>query len=103
MYVFLTVCHAQVYAHSHIIVVTMTCLYVQVLLSAAGGSNRGGYTILRSNMRTSVRFDGVFNIVSYDAIPKFQNILMSTEFKVISTLSSAIYFCLFFVSFFSRC
>ncbi|KAL8244443.1 hypothetical protein R6Q59_010701 [Mikania micrantha] len=55
---------------------------ILVVLSSYSGSNKGGYTIIRSN-KGNVRLDGQFNIVSYDAVPKLQGILMSSDFKVV--------------------
>ncbi|CAI9108217.1 OLC1v1007770C1 [Oldenlandia corymbosa var. corymbosa] len=54
-----------------------------VVLSQCGGSNRGGFNVLASNSKRSIQLDGVFNIISYDVVPKFQGVLMSSEFKVV--------------------
>lgn len=54
---------------------------LQVLLPQLSGSNRGGFSVV-STAKGTVRLDGVFNIVSYDSIPKLQGILMSSDFKV---------------------
>lgn len=35
-----------------------------------------------SNTKKSVHLDGVFNIVSYDIVPKLQDLLMASTFKV---------------------
>ncbi|KAM0008025.1 putative DNA helicase chromatin remodeling SNF2 family [Helianthus debilis subsp. tardiflorus] len=56
---------------------------ILVVLSSYSGSNKGGFTIVRSNTKGNVRLDGLFNIVSYDAVPKLQGILMSSDFKVV--------------------
>ncbi|KAI8003668.1 hypothetical protein LOK49_LG08G03453 [Camellia lanceoleosa] len=56
---------------------------ILVVLSQAGGSNRGGFTIVHSNTKGSINLDGMFNIISYDVVPKLQNILMASEFKVV--------------------
>ncbi|KAI7741873.1 hypothetical protein M8C21_032445 [Ambrosia artemisiifolia] len=56
---------------------------ILVVLSSYSGSNKGGFTIVRSNTKGNVRLDGLFNIVSYDAVPKLQGILMSADFKVV--------------------
>ena len=53
-----------------------------MVLSQWGGSNRGGFRIITSNSKGSTQLDGMFNIVSYDVVPKLQNILMESEFKV---------------------
>ncbi|KAK1407819.1 hypothetical protein QVD17_39446 [Tagetes erecta] len=56
---------------------------VLVVLSGYSGSNKGGFTIVRSNTKGNIHLDGLFNIVSYDAVPKLQGILMSSDFKVV--------------------
>ena len=53
-----------------------------MVLSQCGGSNRGGFNILASNTKRTIQLDGVFNIISYDIVPKFQDVLMASEFKV---------------------
>ncbi|XP_048497209.1 uncharacterized protein LOC104906933 isoform X2 [Beta vulgaris subsp. vulgaris] len=55
---------------------------IVVLLPQLSGSNRGGFSVV-STAKGTVRLDGVFNIVSYDSIPKLQGILMSSDFKVV--------------------
>lgn len=56
---------------------------ILVVLSSYTGSNKGGFTIIRSNTKENIRLDGLFNIVSYDAVPKLQGILMNSDFKVV--------------------
>ncbi|XP_057958937.1 uncharacterized protein LOC131151656 isoform X6 [Malania oleifera] len=56
---------------------------ILVVLSQWGGSNRGGFTIVPSNTKGTIHLDGVFNIISYDVVPKLQSILMASEFKVV--------------------
>ncbi|KAK9288210.1 hypothetical protein L1049_016659 [Liquidambar formosana] len=56
---------------------------ILVILSQCGGSNRGGFTIVPSNTKGTIHLDGLFNIISYDLVPKLQNILMTSEFKVV--------------------
>ncbi|XP_028086601.1 SWI/SNF-related matrix-associated actin-dependent regulator of chromatin subfamily A-like protein 1 isoform X3 [Camellia sinensis] len=56
---------------------------ILVVLSQGGGSNRGGFTIVHSNTKGSINLDGMFNIISYDVVPKLQNILMASEFKIV--------------------
>ncbi|KAG2726666.1 hypothetical protein I3760_01G124400 [Carya illinoinensis] len=56
---------------------------ILVLLPQCGGSNRAGYTIVSSNSKGSIQLDGLFNIISYDIVPKLQNLLMASEFKVV--------------------
>ncbi|KAI9125294.1 hypothetical protein K1719_003910 [Acacia pycnantha] len=43
---------------------------ILVVLSQSGGSNKGGFTIVSSNTKSSIHLDGVFNIISYDLVPK---------------------------------
>ncbi|GMP76064.1 hypothetical protein CsSME_00032901 [Camellia sinensis var. sinensis] len=57
--------------------------WASVVLSQGGGSNRGGFTIVHSNTKGSINLDGMFNIISYDVVPKLQNILMASEFKIV--------------------
>lgn len=55
---------------------------ILVVLSP-GGSNRGGFTIIHSNTKSNIRLDGVFNIISYDLVPKLQNVLLESDFKIV--------------------
>ncbi|KAI9125664.1 hypothetical protein K1719_003082 [Acacia pycnantha] len=55
---------------------------ILVVLSQSGGSNKGGFTIVSSNTKSSIHLDGVFNIISYDLVPKLQSMLMASDFKV---------------------
>ncbi|KAF7837628.1 SWI/SNF-related matrix-associated actin-dependent regulator of chromatin subfamily A-like protein 1 isoform X1 [Senna tora] len=57
--------------------------WATVVLSQSGGSNRGGFTIVSSNTKGSIHLDGLFNIISYDLVPKIQNMLMASDFKVV--------------------
>ncbi|KAL3534302.1 hypothetical protein ACH5RR_002763 [Cinchona calisaya] len=56
---------------------------ILVVLSQCCGSNRAGFNILASNTKRTIQLDGVFNIISYDLVPKFLGILMDSEFKVV--------------------
>ncbi|XP_037494779.1 SWI/SNF-related matrix-associated actin-dependent regulator of chromatin subfamily A-like protein 1 isoform X2 [Jatropha curcas] len=56
---------------------------ILVVLSQCSGSNRAGFTILSSNTKGNIHLDGLFNIISYDVVPKLQNVLMASEFKVV--------------------
>ncbi|XP_075484036.1 uncharacterized protein LOC142524138 isoform X2 [Primulina tabacum] len=56
---------------------------ILVVLSQWSGSNRGGYKIVQSNSRVSVNLDGVFNIISYDIVPKLHDILLASKFQVV--------------------
>ncbi|KAK1380462.1 SWI/SNF-related matrix-associated actin-dependent regulator of chromatin subfamily A-like protein 1 [Heracleum sosnowskyi] len=56
---------------------------ILVVLSQCTGSNKAGFTIIPSNRKGTVRLDGVFNIISYDIVPKLQDTLVSSDFKVV--------------------
>ncbi|KAJ0033914.1 hypothetical protein Pint_24162 [Pistacia integerrima] len=56
---------------------------IVVVLSQLGGSNRSGFTIVSSSTKGTVHLDGLFNIISYDVVPKLQNVLIATDFKVV--------------------
>lgn len=56
---------------------------ILIVLSQSGGSNRGGFNIVSSSAKSCIRLDGLFNIISYDLVPKLQNTLMSCDFKVV--------------------
>ncbi|XP_017977624.1 PREDICTED: SWI/SNF-related matrix-associated actin-dependent regulator of chromatin subfamily A-like protein 1 isoform X1 [Theobroma cacao] len=56
---------------------------IVVIFSQVGGSNKGGFTILSSKCKDGIHLDGLFNIISYDLVPKLENVLMASEFKVV--------------------
>ncbi|XP_031116318.1 SWI/SNF-related matrix-associated actin-dependent regulator of chromatin subfamily A-like protein 1 isoform X2 [Ipomoea triloba] len=56
---------------------------ILVVLSQLSGSNRAGFKIVPSNAKRSIQLDGIFNIISYDTVPKLQDTLMASEFKVV--------------------
>ncbi|KAL4579183.1 hypothetical protein LXL04_015320 [Taraxacum kok-saghyz] len=56
---------------------------IHVVLSSYSGSNKGGFTITRSNTKGDISLDGLFNIVSYDVVPKIQSTLVSSDFQVV--------------------
>ncbi|URD89809.1 SNF2 family N-terminal domain containing protein [Musa troglodytarum] len=56
---------------------------ILVVLSQHGGSNKAGFKIAFSNLKSNIHLDGVFNIVSYDVVPKIQDILLASEFKIV--------------------
>ncbi|KAM1438467.1 hypothetical protein ACFX15_011617 [Malus domestica] len=56
---------------------------ILVVLSQCGGTNKSGFTIVSSNAKGTIHLDGLFNIISYDVVPKIQNLLMASEFKVV--------------------
>ncbi|KAF4350534.1 hypothetical protein F8388_014995 [Cannabis sativa] len=56
---------------------------ILVVLSQCSGSNKSGFTIVSSSTKGTIHLDGLFNIISYDVVPKLQNLLMASEFKVV--------------------
>ncbi|KAL9686726.1 hypothetical protein QQ045_031119 [Rhodiola kirilowii] len=56
---------------------------IVVIVSQCGGSNRAGFTLVPSNVKSGIHLDGLFNIVSYDIVPKLQKVLMASEFKIV--------------------
>ncbi|GMN55058.1 hypothetical protein TIFTF001_024180 [Ficus carica] len=56
---------------------------ILVVLSSCWGSNKSGFTIVSSNTKGTLCLDGLFNIISYDIVPKLQSSLMASEFKVV--------------------
>ncbi|PIN26426.1 Chromatin remodeling protein HARP/SMARCAL1, DEAD-box superfamily [Handroanthus impetiginosus] len=57
--------------------------HILVVLSQWSGSNRCGFNIVPSNTKRPINLEGVFNIISYDTVPKLQNILLASDFKVV--------------------
>ncbi|KAJ4825994.1 hypothetical protein Tsubulata_033218 [Turnera subulata] len=57
--------------------------WASVVLSQWSGSNRGGYNIVPSNTKGQIDLNGVFNIISYDMVPKLQNTITESSFKVV--------------------
>lgn len=56
----------------------------QVVLSQSSGSNRAGFNIVPSNSKEPINLDGIFNIISYDIVPKLKDKLLASDFKVIA-------------------
>ncbi|VFR01342.1 unnamed protein product [Cuscuta campestris] len=56
---------------------------ILVVLSQSSGSNRAGFKVVPSNAKRSIQLDGLFNIISYDIVPKLKDTLMASEFKVV--------------------
>ncbi|XP_026445467.1 SWI/SNF-related matrix-associated actin-dependent regulator of chromatin subfamily A-like protein 1 [Papaver somniferum] len=56
---------------------------ILVVLSQCSGSNKGGFTIVPSSSKGTTPLDGLFNIISYDVVPKLQHMLMSLNFKIV--------------------
>ncbi|KAL1334369.1 hypothetical protein AAHE18_11G171900 [Arachis hypogaea] len=57
--------------------------WASIVLPQSGGSNRGGFNIVSPSAKSNIRLDGLFNIISYDLVPKLQNILTTLDFKVV--------------------
>ncbi|VFR01344.1 unnamed protein product [Cuscuta campestris] len=57
--------------------------WASVVLSQSSGSNRAGFKVVPSNAKRSIQLDGLFNIISYDIVPKLKDTLMASEFKVV--------------------
>ncbi|OAY73533.1 putative SMARCAL1-like protein [Ananas comosus] len=69
-----------------VLVITPSSLrlhWASVVLSQSGGSNKAGFKVVYSNSKSKIHLDGVFNIISYDVIPKIQDILLNSEFKIV--------------------
>ncbi|KAE9601547.1 hypothetical protein Lal_00040522 [Lupinus albus] len=56
---------------------------ILIVLSQSGGSNRGGFNIVSSSGKSRIHLTGLFNIISYDLVPKLQNMLIASDFKVV--------------------
>ncbi|KAK3017222.1 hypothetical protein RJ639_007140 [Escallonia herrerae] len=56
---------------------------ILVVLSQWGGSNRCGFIVVPSNTKRAIHLDRLFNIISYDVVPKLQDIIMASDFKVV--------------------
>ncbi|XP_052107811.1 uncharacterized protein LOC107471641 [Arachis duranensis] len=56
---------------------------ILIVLPQSGGSNRGGFNIVSPSAKSNIRLDGLFNIISYDLVPKLQNMLTTLDFKVV--------------------
>jgi hypothetical protein len=54
----------------------------QVVLPQTGGSHKAGFRLVYSNTKGDFRLDGVFNVISYDVVPKIQSTLLDLDFKV---------------------
>uniref|UniRef100_A0A453AZ90 SWI/SNF-related matrix-associated actin-dependent regulator of chromatin subfamily A-like protein 1 n=1 Tax=Aegilops tauschii subsp. strangulata TaxID=200361 RepID=A0A453AZ90_AEGTS len=56
---------------------------LQVVLPQTGGSNKAGFRLVYSNTKGDFHLDGVFNVISYDVVPKIQSTLLDLDFKII--------------------
>lgn len=54
----------------------------QVVLPHTGGSHKAGFRLVYSNTKGDFCLDGVFNVISYDVVPKIQSTLLDLDFKV---------------------
>ncbi|KAF3326092.1 SWI/SNF-related matrix-associated actin-dependent regulator [Carex littledalei] len=56
---------------------------ILVVMPQSGGSNRLGFRLVFSNSRKEIYLDGVFNIISYDVVPKLSETLLKCHFKTV--------------------
>ncbi|KAK3127822.1 hypothetical protein QOZ80_7AG0578840 [Eleusine coracana subsp. coracana] len=56
---------------------------ILVMLPQTGGSNKAGFRLVYSNSKGDFRLDGLFNVISYDVVPKIQTTLLDLDFKVV--------------------
>lgn len=53
-----------------------------MVLPHTGGSHKAGFRVVYSNTKGGFHLDGVFNVISYDVVPKIQSTLLDLDFKV---------------------
>ncbi|TVU37669.1 hypothetical protein EJB05_10996 [Eragrostis curvula] len=56
---------------------------ILVVLPQTGGSNKAGFRLVYSNSKGDFRLDGLFNVISYDVVPKIQSTLLDLDFKIV--------------------
>uniref|UniRef100_A0ACD5YS90 Uncharacterized protein n=1 Tax=Avena sativa TaxID=4498 RepID=A0ACD5YS90_AVESA len=56
---------------------------ILVVLPQTGGSNKAGFRLVYSNTKGDFCLDGVFNVISYDVVPKIQSTLLDLDFKIV--------------------
>uniref|UniRef100_A0A0E0LNT7 Helicase ATP-binding domain-containing protein n=1 Tax=Oryza punctata TaxID=4537 RepID=A0A0E0LNT7_ORYPU len=56
---------------------------ILVVLPQTGGSNKAGYRLVYSNTKGDFNLDGVFNVISYDVVPKIKDMLLDLDFKIV--------------------
>ncbi|CAL5061495.1 unnamed protein product [Urochloa decumbens] len=56
---------------------------ILVVLPQTGGSHKAGFRLVYSNTKGDFRLDGVFNVISYDVVPKIQSTLLDLDFKIV--------------------
>uniref|UniRef100_A0A0E0EEY1 Helicase ATP-binding domain-containing protein n=1 Tax=Oryza meridionalis TaxID=40149 RepID=A0A0E0EEY1_9ORYZ len=57
--------------------------WASVVLPQTGGSNKAGYRLVYSNTKGDFNLDGVFNVISYDVVPKIKDMLLDLDFKLL--------------------
>lgn len=53
-----------------------------MVLPQTGGSNKAGFRLVYSNSKGDFCLDGLFNVISYDVVPKIQSTVLDLDFKV---------------------
>ncbi|WVZ66820.1 hypothetical protein U9M48_015988 [Paspalum notatum var. saurae] len=56
---------------------------ILVVLPQTGGSHKAGFRLVYSNTKGDFRLDGLFNVISYDVVPKIQSTLLDLDFKIV--------------------
>jgi len=56
---------------------------ILVVLPQTGGSHKAGFRLVYSNTKGDIHLDGVFNVISYDVVPKIQSTLLDSDFKIV--------------------
>ncbi|ONM59985.1 chromatin remodeling factor18 [Zea mays] len=56
---------------------------ILVVLPHTGGSHKAGFRVAYSNSKGDFHLDGVFNVISYDVVPKIQSTLLDLDFKIV--------------------
>ncbi|KAL5196682.1 hypothetical protein ABZP36_000194 [Zizania latifolia] len=56
---------------------------ILVVLPQMGGSNKAGFRLVYSNTKGDFHLDGVFNVISYDIVPKIQSTLLDLDFRIV--------------------
>ncbi|PUZ73106.1 hypothetical protein GQ55_2G448200 [Panicum hallii var. hallii] len=56
---------------------------ILVVLPQTGGSHKAGFRLVYSNTKGDICLDGVFNVISYDVVPKIQSTLLDSDFKIV--------------------
>ncbi|XP_057818807.2 uncharacterized protein LOC131031948 isoform X2 [Cryptomeria japonica] len=56
---------------------------ISIVMSQWTGSIRDCFKVVYSSGKKGIQLDGLFNIVSYDLVPKLQETLMDSDFKIV--------------------